>query len=76
MVILGTPRMLHAHSGLYYHRKFRPLSKPKLCYNDNLIERSLQMAKRSRFTAEFKVKVVLESLNGETTQAEVWGPPS
>ncbi|MCY3743461.1 MAG: transposase [Candidatus Poribacteria bacterium] len=29
------------------------------------------MAKRRRFTAEFKVKVVLEALSGETTQAEV-----
>ena len=29
------------------------------------------MAKRRRFTAEFKAKVVLEALSGETTQAEV-----
>ena len=33
------------------------------------------MAKRRRFTAEFKAKVVLEALSDETTQAEVWGPP-
>ena len=33
------------------------------------------MAKRRRFTAEFKAEVVLESLSGETTQAEVWGSP-
>ena len=29
------------------------------------------MAKRRRFTAEFKAKVVFEALSGETTQAEV-----
>ena len=29
------------------------------------------MAKRRRFTAEFKAKVVLEALSDETTQAEV-----
>ena len=29
------------------------------------------MAKRRRFTAEFKAKVVLDALSGETTQAEV-----
>ena len=29
------------------------------------------MAKRRRFTAEYKAKVVLEALSGETTQAEV-----
>ena len=33
------------------------------------------MAKRRRFTAEFKAKVVLEALSGETTQTEVWDPP-
>ena len=29
------------------------------------------MAKRRRFTAEFKAKVVLEALSGESSQAEV-----
>ena len=29
------------------------------------------MAKRRRFTAEFKAEVVLEALSGESSQAEV-----
>ena len=33
------------------------------------------MAKRRRFTPEFKGEVVLEALRGETSQAELWGPP-
>ena len=35
------------------------------------------MAKRKRrkFTPEFKAKVVLEALKGESSQAELWGPP-
>ena len=35
------------------------------------------MAKRKRrnFTPEFKAEVVLEALSGESSQAEVWGPP-
>ena len=33
------------------------------------------MAKRRRFTAEFKAKVVLEALRCESSQAEVRGPP-
>ena len=35
------------------------------------------MAKRRRFTAEFKAEVVLEAhvLSGESSQAELWGPP-
>ena len=31
------------------------------------------MAKRRRFTAEFKASVVLEALSGESSQAELWG---
>ena len=36
------------------------------------------MAKRKRknFTPEFKAKVVLEALLSETSQAELWGPPT
>ena len=33
------------------------------------------MAKRRRFTPEFKAEVVLEALHGESSQAELWGPP-
>ena len=33
------------------------------------------MAKRRRFTPEFKAEVVLEALSGESSQAELWGPP-
>ena len=33
------------------------------------------MAKRRGFTAEFKAEVVLEALSGESSQAELWGPP-
>ena len=31
--------------------------------------------KRRRFIAEFKASVVLEALSGESSQAELWGPP-
>ena len=55
--------------GLYCHRKFRPLSNIRLCYNDNLFERSIPMAKRRKFTAKFKAEVVLEALRGESSQA-------
>ena len=36
------------------------------------------MAKRKRrtFTPEFKAEVVLEALRGESSQAELWGPPT
>ena len=30
------------NDSLYCHRKFRPLSKPRLCYNTNLLERSIR----------------------------------
>ena len=33
------------------------------------------MAKRRRFTAKFKAEVVLEALSGESSQAQLWGPP-
>ena len=47
---------------MYCHRKFRPLSHIRLCYNDNLFERSLPMAKHRKFTPKFKAEVVLEAL--------------
>ena len=56
---------------LYCHRKFRPLSNIRLCYNGNLIERRIPMAKRRKFTAKFKAEVVLEALLGESSQAEL-----
>ena len=56
---------------LYCHRKFRPLSNIRLCYNDNPFERRIPMAKRRRFTAKFKAEVVLEALGGESSQAEL-----
>ena len=56
---------------LYCHRKFRPLSKPRLCYNGNLLERSYPMAKRRRFTPQFKAEVVIEALTGQGSQAEL-----
>ncbi len=56
---------------MYCHRKFRPLSNIRLCYNDNLFERRIPMAKRRRFTAKFKAEVVLEALRGESSQAEL-----
>ncbi|MXV75320.1 transposase [Candidatus Poribacteria bacterium] len=56
---------------LYCHRKFRPLPNIRLCYNDNLTERSIPMAKRRKFTPKFKAEVVLEALRGETSQAEL-----
>ena len=56
---------------LYCHRKFRPLSNIRLCYNDNPFERRIPMAKRRRFTAKFKAEVVLEALCGESSQAEL-----
>lgn len=34
------------------------------------------MAKRKRFIAEFKASVVLEALDNESSQAEVWGSPT
>ena len=57
---------------LYCHRKFRPLSKPRLCYNNNLLGRSIRWrTKRRRFTPEFKAEVVIEALSGESSQAEL-----
>ena len=58
----------------YCHRKIGPLSKPRLWYTNNLLERSLRWRtkrKRRRFTPEFKAKVVLEALSGESSQAEL-----
>ena len=59
------------HHIVYCHRKFRPLSNIRLCYNDPLFERSIPMAKRRRFTPKFKAEVVLEALHGESSQAEL-----
>ena len=65
-------QLLHeAMENLYCLRFFRPLSNIRLCYNDNLFERRIPMAKRRRFTAKFKAEVVLEALSGESSQAEV-----
>ena len=73
----SVPEIHHSDQGVQYlskvycHRKFRPLSKPRLCYNDNPFERRIPMAKRRKFTAKFKAKVVLEALSGESSQAEL-----
>ena len=58
---------------LYCHRKFRPLSKPRLCYNDTLIERRIRWRNENEETSppEFKAEVVLEALRGESSQAEL-----
>ena len=56
---------------LYCLRFFRPLPKGRLCYNTISLERSYPMAKRRKFTPEFKAEVVLEVLSGATCQAEV-----
>ena len=56
---------------LYCHRFFRPHPKGRLCYNTISLERSYPMAKRRKFTPEFKAEVVLEVLSGATCQAEV-----
>ena len=61
-------------SRLYCHRKFGPLSKTRLWYNIHLLERSIRWRtkrKRRNFTPEFKAKVVLEALSGESSQAEL-----
>ena len=55
---------------LYCHRKLGPPPKPRLCYNDNLSERSIRWEPNG-FTAEFKASVVLEALSGESSQAEL-----
>ena len=34
------------------------------------------MAKRRRFTPEFKAELVFEVLSGGSSQTEVWGPPT
>ena len=53
-------------------RFFRPLPKGRLCYNNNLIERSIQWrTKRRKFTPEFKAELVFEVISGESSQAEV-----
>ena len=58
--------------GLYCHRKFRPLSKPRLCYNTILLKGvSDGETKTKKFTPEFKAEVVLETLRGESSQAEL-----
>ena len=44
-------------------------------YNNNLFERSIPMAKRRNLTPKFKAEVVLEALSGQSSQAELWGPP-
>ena len=56
---------------MYCHRFFRPPPKGRLCYNTISLERSYPMAKRRKFTPEFKAEVVLEVLSGATSQAEV-----
>ena len=56
---------------VYCHRFFRPHPKGRLCYNTISLERSYPMAKRRKFTPEFKAEVVLEVLSGATSQAEV-----
>ena len=61
-----------AYKSLYCLRFFRPLPKGRLCYNNNLTERSIQWrTKRRNFTPEFKAELVLEVLSGATSQAEV-----
>ena len=69
-----TFRRIRFSQGPYCHRKIGPLSKPRLWYTNNLLERSLRWRtkrKRRRFTPEFKAKVVLEALSGESSQAEL-----
>ena len=62
-VVIGNP--------LYCLRFFRPLPKGRLCYNTISIERRIPMAKRRRFTPEFKAELVFEVLSGVSSQAEV-----
>ena len=59
---------------LYCLRFFRPLPKGRLWYNIHLLEsrnRWRTKRKRRNFTPEFKAKVVLEALCGESSQAEL-----
>lgn len=55
---------------MYCHRKFGPLSKPRLWYNNNLNERSFRW-QTQKIHPEFKAEVVLEALSGESSQAEL-----
>ena len=56
---------------LYCHRKFRPLSKPRLCYNNNLLERSIRWPNEEDSRLNFRSEVVIEALSGESSQAEL-----
>ncbi len=60
---------------LYCHRKFRPLSKPRLCYNDTLIERSIRWRNEEDSPLNFRSEVVIEALRGESSQAELCRKP-
>ena len=65
---------MFTHVRVYCHRKFGPLSKTRLWYTINLLERSIRWRtkrKRRTFTPEFKAEVVLEALSDESSQAEV-----
>ena len=43
----GHPLFAGNNTILYCHRKFRLLSKPRLCYNNNLLKRSIRWSKYS-----------------------------
>ena len=58
---------------VYCHRKFGPLSKPRLWYTNNLLERSLRWRNENEEPSppSFRSEVVLEALRGESSQAEL-----
>ena len=59
--------------GVYCHRKFRPLSNIRLCYNDNLFEKELSDGEPNAESSHLslKQKLCLRSLSGESSQAEL-----
>ena len=57
---------------MYCHRKFRPPSNIRLCYNDNLyLKGAFRWRNAENSLLRFKAEVVLEALSGETSQAEL-----
>ena len=56
---------------MYCHRKFRPLSKPRLCYNNNLLERGIRWRNAEDSPLSFGSEVIIEALSSESSQAEL-----
>ena len=61
---------------LYYHRKFRPLSKTRLCYNNNLIERSIRSRNENEETCSGIMRLRFQWFPRENVLARTDTPKS